>query len=72
MIEHVDNKTDKIDVLVTSFVGNIEVKMTSKGSAFELSELENRLQLMDDEADAVVTLIVAKSEKQVDLKTYAS
>ena len=43
MIEHVDNKTDKIDVLVTSFVGNIEVKMTSKGSAFELSELENRL-----------------------------
>ena len=53
MIEHVDNKTDKIDVLVTSFVGNIEVKMTSKGSAFELSELENRLQLMDDEADAV-------------------
>ncbi len=51
MIEHIDNKTDKIDVLVTSFVGTVEVRLISRGSVFEISELEEKLQLMDEDAD---------------------
>ena len=52
MIDHIDNKSNKIDVNVTSFLGNVEVRIASRGTAFEMADVEDRLMLPDDDSDS--------------------
>ena len=61
MIRHAVSPEERFNVRVEGFLGNVSVRITCRGTAFERSELESALAVEDDpEAGAIISAMLSR------------
>ena len=61
MIRHAGSEEERMNVRVTSFFGRIGIRITCRGTAFDLSEVQSSLKSGEDpETDAVISDLVSR------------
>ena len=61
MIRHASSAEERINVRVVSFMHNVSVRITCRGTAFDLSEVRTSLEMGEDpEMDAVISDLVSR------------